>query len=113
MKMTRNAKSSWRQLLQAALVAVPLWMMSGTPVVSAATPILDYQFNETDVANVKDGIAKLVGTPSANPPSMISESPSATAGDRAIKFEPAQYITVDVPTTLMQLDPSDSSFHCY
>ncbi len=98
------ARSRFRVGLFAACVGVM------TVAASAATPLLNFEFNEGDTANVKESIHGLLGTPSSTPPTSISDSPSGKAGDRAIQFEAGQNITVDDANTKMSLDQSDSSF---
>ena len=76
----------------------------------AQTPLLNFEFNEATADLVTESIHGLMGTPTADPPTMVEDSPSGTAGDRAIHFEAGQYTTIADPDTVMQLDPADSSF---
>ena len=81
-----------------------------TMAASAATPVLDFEFDEANTDAVTDSVNNLVGTPTINAPTSIADAPSYLPGDRAIHFESGQYITVPDPSTLMALDPADSSF---
>jgi hypothetical protein len=81
-----------------------------TMAASAATPILDFDFDYNNVGYVRDSVNNLVGSPAGEPPTSITDTPTGIAGDRAIQFEPGQYIRVEDPGTAMQLDPANPSF---
>ena len=87
-------------------------LFSFVTTASAATPLVDFQFDEGAGTTVTDRINSLSGAPGnpANPPTFIAESPSARAGDTAIHFEPGQYMVVNDPDTRMRFDPADASF---
>jgi len=83
-----------------------------TMAASAATPLLDFEFDETSTDSMKDGINGLVATPddTSNAPTSITDTPSGQAGDRAVNFDTGQHMTGQDPDTKIQLDPNDSSF---
>ncbi len=95
----------WRRL--ASLTASLTFM---TLAATAATPLLNFEFNEANPDSVQESINNLTGVPAAEPPTSEAEAPSGQAGDRAIHFESGQYLTVDDPDTRMQLDPGNPSF---
>ena len=76
----------------------------------AQTPILNFDFNEATADLVTESLHGLMGTPTTDPPTMVEDSPSGMAGDRAIHFEAGQYTTIADPDTVMQLDSADPSF---
>jgi hypothetical protein len=92
-------------LLAAALV-------SFTTTASAATALIDFQFDEGSGTTITDRINSLAGAPGnpANPPTFTTDSPSAKAGDSAIHFEAGQYMVVNDPDTRMKFNPDDASF---
>ena len=93
---------------QFALLAACLASLS--LVASAATPILNFDFNETSAAAVKESVNGLTGTPSDPAPTMVTDSPSGQANDLAVNFDTGQKITVDDPEMKMSLDQGDPSF---
>ncbi len=80
----------------------------------AAPPVglVDFPFDEGSGTRVGDRINGLTGVPGApaNPPTFVTDSPSAQAGDTAISFENGQYFTVEDPDTRMQFDPGNPNF---
>jgi hypothetical protein len=76
----------------------------------AQTPLLNFDFNEATADLVTESLHGLTGTPTADPPTMVEDTPSGMPGDRAIHFEAGQYTTIADPDTVMQLDPADPSF---
>jgi len=83
-----------------------------TMAASAATPLLDFEFDETSTDSVKDSVNGLVATPddTSNAPTSITDTPSGQSGDRAINFDAGQHMTAQDPDLKIQLDPNDSSF---
>lgn len=92
-------------LLAAAAVALPV-------EATAATPLIEFEFNEATGTRVTDKINSLIGVPGnpSNPPTFDPAAPSGQAGDTAIHFEQGQYMTVEDPETRMKLNPDDPSF---
>ncbi len=88
----------------------PGLLMFGLGLQAQTTPILSFDFNEATADAVRDSVNGLTGTPTADPPTMVTDTPSGTAGDRAIYFDAGQYTTIDDPDTKMQLDPANPSF---
>ena len=74
--------------------------------------LVAFEFDEGSGTKVTDSINSLAGLPGdpANPPTFITDSPSAKAGDSAIHFETGQYFTVDDPDTRVQLSTNNPSF---
>ncbi|MCD6339450.1 MAG: Ig-like domain-containing protein [Verrucomicrobia bacterium] len=99
--------NKWSQAPRLACLAGVLGLLG---VASQAQPILDFEFNERTADQVADSINGLTGAPAAEAPTSILDSPSGDGRDRAIHFEPGQYILVPDPETRMQLNPDDPSF---
>ena len=87
-------------------------LVSFATTASAATALIDFQFDEGSGTTVTDRINSLSGSPGApaNPPTFVTDSPSAKAGDSAIPFEPGQYMVVNDPDTRMKFNPADADF---
>ena len=98
------------RLLAKSLLAIAV--MSFAASVSAANPLIDFQFDEGTGTKVTDSINSLVGTPGdpANPPTFITDTPSGKSGDSAIHFESGQYMTVNDPDTRVKLSTNNPSF---
>ena len=79
-------------------------------VQTRSAELLNFDFNEGTTDSVTDSVNGLVGTPTANAPTSIGDAPSGDGRDLAIHFESGQYITVQDPDTVMQLDPDNPSF---
>src|SRR5438477_7624414 len=79
------------KLLAISLLATSV--LSFTATVSAATGLIDFEFDEGTGTKVTDRINSLVGAPGnpANPPTFVTDSPSGKTGDSAIHFEAGQY----------------------
>lgn len=102
--VTPTRPRSLRAVCLAAALAI------STMVASAATQLLNFEFDEGTVNRVTDDINGLTGTPSANQPTIVTDAPSGQPGNKAIHFEDGQNITVSDPDTVMQLDEADPSF---
>ncbi|MCW5558408.1 MAG: LamG domain-containing protein [Verrucomicrobiae bacterium] len=92
-----------------------LWIaaaLSFVTLATAATPLIDFAFDEGSGTSATDTLNSLVGNPGApeNPPTFVADSPSGRAGDSAIQFESGQYLIVNDPDTRVRLDPDDASF---
>src|SRR5438309_9345042 len=93
-----------------ALILLTTSMVSITVTASAATGLIDFEFDEGTGTKVTDSINSLVGVPGApaNPPTFTNAAPSGKSGDSAIHFEAGQYMTVkDRKST--RLNSSNSS----
>ena len=97
-----------RFCIQAAFLAACLGLMAATA--SAATTILNFDFDQNNTDNVKESVNNLTGTWVGAAPASISDSPSGGANDRAIEFAAGQRIQVEDLQTKMQLDPANPSF---
>src|ERR1039457_6659026 len=58
---------------------------------AAATPLLDFSFNEGSGTNVTDSVSRLVGqvgnyADPANAPMVVTDTPSGAAGDKAVSL---------------------------
>ena len=106
---TPNAPAIRRRRLHftAALLAAGLAFTA--MVASAATPLLEFEFDEASASAVTETIHGLTGTPTGTP-TMVNDAPSGLLGDKSIQFEAGQYLTVGDPDTQMQLDPANPSF---
>jgi len=104
----RTPRKTPNRLRWAALA--PGLLLFGLGLQAQTTPILSFEFNEATADAVRESINGLTGTPTDPPPTMVTDTPSGTAGDRAINFEAGQYTTIDDPETKMQLDPANPSF---
>ena len=95
-----------------ALILLTTSVVSFTATVSAATGLIDFEFDEGTGTTVTDSINSLVGVPAdpANPPTFINDAPSGKSGDSAIHFEAGQYMTVNDPDTRVQLNTNNPSF---
>jgi len=80
--------------------------------VSAATALIDFEFNEGSGAKITDSINSLVGTPGdpANPPTFTSDTPTGLPGDFATGYTNDQYWLVQDPTTKLQLNTNSPDF---
>src|SRR5215510_7080068 len=78
----------------------------------AADALVNFEFDEGSGTKVTDTINSLAGNPGdpSNPPTFVTDSPSAKAGDSAIHFETGQYMIVNDPDTRIKLDPNNPSF---
>jgi hypothetical protein len=95
-----------------ALSLLTMSVFSITATVSAASGLIDFEFDEGTGTKVTDSINSLVGLPAnpANPPTFTNAAPSGKLGDSAIHFEAGQYMTVNDPDTRVQLDTNNPSF---
>ncbi len=99
-----------KSLLTLSLLTTAVLSFAAT--VSAATPLIDFEFDEATGTKTTDSINSLVGVPGnpANPPAFATDSPSGKAGDSSIHFESGQYLTVDDPDTRVKFDRNNPSF---
>jgi hypothetical protein len=99
-----------RKISRLALLATAV--VSLATAASAATALVDFQFDEGSGTKVTDTVNSLTGSPGdpANPPTFVTDSPSGKPGDSAIHFEPGQYMVVNDPDTRVKLNPDDPSF---
>jgi hypothetical protein len=97
-----------RKLHIAGLLAA--WLSATS--VSAATALIDFEFNEGSGTKVTDSINSLVGAPgdTANPPTFTSDTPSGLAGDFGTDYTNGQYWLVQDPTTKLQLNTNSPDF---
>src|SRR5439155_15811528 len=95
-----------------ALSLLTASVVSFTATMSAATGLIDFEFDEGTGTKVTDSINSLVGVPGApaNPPTFTNAAPSGKSGDFAIHFEAGQYMTVNDPDTRVRLDTNNPSF---
>lgn len=73
----------------ASLILSGLYLAANTA--SAATPLLDFSFNEGSGTNVTDSVSKLSGllgiyADPANDPVVVDDSPSGTASDKSVSL---------------------------
>lgn len=103
-------KSKPARLLQRTLLGAAVSFLVGAA--SAATPLLDFEFDEGSGTRVTDSVNSLSGGPGdpANPPTFITGSPSGRPGDSAVEFAAGQYFVVDDPDTRVQLDQANPAF---
>ena len=96
------------------LLGLSLWAAALTlaTAATAATTLVDFEFDEGTGTRATDSINSLVGTPNNpdNPPAFEADSPSGRAGDTALHFEQGQYLTVNDPDTRIQFNPDEPSF---
>ncbi len=107
---TRNVSTSPGNGFRLKAVFAAACLASTVIAASAATPVLNIEFNEGNTSSVTESIHGLVGAPPGDPPTSVTDSPSGQAGDYAIQFEAGQYIQMEDPDQKMQLDPDDPSF---
>jgi hypothetical protein len=96
-----------RCLSRGAVLAAGVALL--TMAASAATTLLEFEFDEGSASAVTETLHGLTGNPSGSP-AMVADAPSGVLGDKSIQFDAGEYITINDPDTAMQLDPANPSF---